>query len=205
MATKSGSATITKTNVFVEVPHGLGFAPDLDDITVTPKDDLGGRSYWPSDPTITSFRININVPDPESDHLFGYTITTDEDSEELVCVTPESVRRRINVTESVVSDEIVSEFITDAGETLELETGLTINPVNCTKAQAVPIRNLAAVYCGAYITGGTSSGMNFRVGDLAVNESQTNSVGNANLQFLLDEVKRFIAKLNAGDFRVVNA
>jgi hypothetical protein len=56
------------------------------------------------------------------------------------------------------------------------------------------IRNLAAVYCGAYITGGTASGMNFRVGDLAVNESQAATMS-TNLQFLLDEVSPFIARI----------
>jgi hypothetical protein len=46
--------------------------------------------------------------------------------------------------------------------------------------------------------------MNFRVGDLAVNESQAATMS-TNLQFLLDEVKRFIEKLNPGGFRVVTA
>jgi hypothetical protein len=86
-----------------------------------------------------------------------------------------------------------------------LETGLTINPLSCTEAEAVAIRNLAAVYCGAYITGGTSSGLSFRVGDLSVDESQSANVSNANLQFLLDQAKAVIAKLNAADFRAVNA
>ena len=122
----------------------------------------------------------------------------------MVQVTPQSVRERIDLTESAVSDDVVNRFIVDAAETLELETGLTIDPDDCTDAEAVAIRNLAAVYCGAYITGGTSSGMNFRVGDLAVNESQA-AMMSTNLQFLLDEVKRFTEKLNPGGFRVVNA
>jgi hypothetical protein len=99
----------------------------------------------------------------------------------------------------------VNRFVADATETLELETGLTINPLGCTEAEAVAIRNLAAVYCGAYITGGTSSGLSFRVGDLSVDESQSANVSNANLQFLLDQAKMVIAKLNAADFRAVNA
>jgi hypothetical protein len=119
-------------------------------------------------------------------------------------VTPQSVRERINLPESTPPDDVVDRFIADAAETIELETGLVIDPDDCSDAEAVAIRNLAAVYCGAFITGGTSSGMNFRVGDLAVNESQATTMS-TNLQFLLDEVKRFIAKLNAGDFRVVNA
>jgi hypothetical protein len=122
----------------------------------------------------------------------------------LVQVTPQSVRERIDLTESAVSDDVVNRFIVDAAQTVELETGLTIDPDDCTDAEAVAIRNLGAVYCGAYITGGTASGMNFRVGDLAVNESQAATMS-TNLQFLLDEVKRFTEKLNPGGFRVVNA
>lgn len=122
----------------------------------------------------------------------------------MVQVTPQSVRERIDLTESAVSDDVVNRFIVDAAETLELETGLTIDPEDCRDAEAVAIRNLAAVYCGAYITGGIASGMSFRVGDLAVNESQAATMS-TNLQFLLDEVKRFTEKLNPGGFRVVNA
>ena len=123
----------------------------------------------------------------------------------MVAVTPQSVRERINLTESTVSDDVVSRFIADAAESLELETGLTINPASCTEAEAVAIRNLAAVYCGAYITGGTSSGLSFRVGDLSVDESQSANVSNSNLQFLLDQAKMVIARLNAAEFRAVNA
>ena len=123
----------------------------------------------------------------------------------MVSVTPQSVRERINLTESAVSDDVVNRFVADAAETLELETGLTINPLGCTEAEAVAIRNLAAVYCGAYITGGTSNGLSFRVGDLSVDESQSANVSNANLQFLLDQAKTVIAKLNAAEFRTVNA
>jgi hypothetical protein len=41
--------------------------------------------------------------------------------EVLVQVTPQSVRERINLTESAVSDDVVNRFIVDAAETLELE------------------------------------------------------------------------------------
>jgi hypothetical protein len=123
----------------------------------------------------------------------------------LVSVTAQSVRERINLTESAVSDDVVNRFIADAAATLELDTGLMVDPDDCTDAEVVAIRNLAAVYCGAYITGGTSSGLSFRVGDLSVDESQSANVSNANLQFLLDQAKAVIAKLNAADFRAVNA
>jgi hypothetical protein len=123
----------------------------------------------------------------------------------LVSVTAQSVRERINLAASAVSDIVVNRFIADAATTLELETGLTIDPSACSEPEAVAIRNLAAVYCGAYITGGSASGLSFRVGDLSVDESQSANVSNANLQFLLDQAKAVIARLNVAEFRAVNA
>jgi hypothetical protein len=38
-----------------------------------------------------------------------------------------------------------------------------------------------------------------------VDESQSANVSNANLQFLLDQAKAVIARLNVADFRAVNA
>jgi hypothetical protein len=138
--------------------------------------------------------------------LCQFPLNISSGAEVLVQVTPQSVRERISLTESAVSDDVVSRFIVDAAETVEIETGLTIDPDDCTDIQAVAIRNLAAVYCGAYITGGTSSGMDFKVGDLSVNESQAATMS-TNLQFLLDEARRVIAKLTEADggFRAVNA
>jgi hypothetical protein len=125
----------------------------------------------------------------------------------LVNVTPESVRERINVSAAECPDDVVNRFITDATETIEVETGLTIDPTNCTAQEAVAIRNLAAIYCACRVSGGSASGLSFRVGDLSVSESSSTPSGlsSGNLQFLLDEAKRIIAKLNAGGFRVVNA
>jgi len=125
----------------------------------------------------------------------------------LVNITPESVRERINVSAAEAPDDVVNRFITDATETVEIETGLTIDPTNCTAQEAVAIRNIAAIYCACRVTGGSASGLSFRVGDLSVSESSSTPSGlsSGNLQFLLDEAKRIISKLNAGDFRVVNA
>jgi hypothetical protein len=125
----------------------------------------------------------------------------------LVNVTPDSVRERINVSAAECPDDVVNRFITDATETIEIETGLTIDPTNCTAQEAVAIRNLAAIYCACRITGGSASGMSFRVGDLQVSESASTASGlsSGNLQFLLDEARRIIAKLNQADFRAVSA
>jgi hypothetical protein len=126
----------------------------------------------------------------------------------VVSVTPESVRERINVSAAECPDDVVNRFITDATETIEVETGLTIDPVNCTAAEAVAIRNLAAIYCACRITGGSASGLSFRVGDLTVNESTSSSpsgLSSNNLQFLMNEATKIIEKLNQADFRAVAA
>jgi hypothetical protein len=125
----------------------------------------------------------------------------------MVNVTPDSVRERINVSAAEAPDDVVNRFIADAAETIEVDTGLTIDPTNCTAAEAVAIRNLAAIYTACRITGGSASGLSFRVGDLQVSESSSTNSGlsGGNLQFLLDEARRIIAKLNQADFRAVAA
>jgi len=126
----------------------------------------------------------------------------------VVSITPESVRERINVSAAECPDDVVNRFITDAAETIEVETGLTIDPVTCTAAEAVAIRNLAAIYCACRITGGSASGLSFRVGDLTVNESTSSSpsgLSSNNLQFLMNEATKIVEKLNQADFRAVAA
>jgi len=125
----------------------------------------------------------------------------------MVAVTPSEVRERINVSVAEAPDDVVNRFITDAAVTMEVETGLTIDPADCTKQEAVAIRNLAAVYTACRITGGSASGLSFSVGDLRVSESASTNSGlsGGNLQFLLDQAKQIISKLNEGGFRVVNA
>jgi len=72
-STKTGTATITAGNTSVTVPHGLSTTPTLADISITPLDDLGGRSCWPSDPGATNFKINLSSMDL-SDHLFSWGV-----------------------------------------------------------------------------------------------------------------------------------
>jgi len=86
----------------------------------------------------------------------------------LVNVTPQSVRERINISAVECPDDVVTRFIVDAAETVMLETGLTIDYTDCTAQEAVAIRNLAAIYCAARVTGGSASGLSFRIGDLSV-------------------------------------
>lgn len=123
----------------------------------------------------------------------------------MVSITPDSVRKRVNLTAVDVPDDVANQFIQDAVETIEIETDLSIDPANCTTAQAVPIRNLAAIYCACKVTGGSASGLSFRVGDLSVDESSSgggSGLSGGNLQFLMNEVQRFIEKFRT-DFRMV--
>jgi hypothetical protein len=56
---------------------------------------------------------------------------------------PESVRERINISAVECPDSVVTRFIVDVAETVELETGLTIDYTNCTAQEAVAIRKIA--------------------------------------------------------------
>jgi hypothetical protein len=67
-----GSATILAGNTYVDVAHCLSYTPTIDQIEITPQDDLGGRGFWPSNPTSTTFRINISMADPDTNHTFGW-------------------------------------------------------------------------------------------------------------------------------------
>lgn len=62
-------ATITAGSTYVDVPHNLARPPRPGGIQVTPLTNLGGRSYWVSNITPTTFRINISSPDTV-DHVF---------------------------------------------------------------------------------------------------------------------------------------
>jgi hypothetical protein len=68
------TGTIWAGNTYVDVAHGLSSTPSIDKIKPTPKDNLGGRSYWVSDVGAVTFRININSVDFEENHSFGIVI-----------------------------------------------------------------------------------------------------------------------------------
>jgi len=67
-----GSATILAGNTYVDVPHGLSYTPTIDQIVLTPQDDLGGRNFWPSNPGPITFRINLSMADPDLNHVFSW-------------------------------------------------------------------------------------------------------------------------------------
>jgi hypothetical protein len=58
--TYSGNATIQALQTYVTVTHYCAFTPTRN-LWVTPYGDIGGRSYWVSDVTSTTFRINVNA------------------------------------------------------------------------------------------------------------------------------------------------
>ncbi len=121
---------------------------------------------------------------------------------------PSEVRRRINVSVTDAPDDVVNELIAAAGVTVETQTGSAVDPADCTRAEAEAIRNIAAIYCACRMTGGSVQGLSFRVGDLAVNESSSNSpsgLSSSNLQFLLDQAVKIIESLIGADFRAVSA
>ena len=67
----------------------------------------------------------------------------------MASVTPDRVRNRVNLSNSDISDSVVTEFIVDASAEVMVETGLTIDYNNCTEAEAACITDLAALYARA--------------------------------------------------------
>jgi len=112
----------------------------------------------------------------------------------VAAVTPDRVRNRINLTSSDIGDSIVTEFIVDACAEVMLETDLTIDYNNCTQAEASCITDLAALYCLAYLTGGSASGTSFSLGDLSVREV-TGGVETPSPAFLQQRVLKMIEQL----------
>jgi len=120
----------------------------------------------------------------------------------VASVTAERVRDRVNLSESDISDSKVLEFILDAVAEVELETGLEIDYANCGQAEAAAITDLAALYCLAYITGGSVSGTSFTLGDLSVREV-TGGVEGPSPSFLQQRVLKLIERLRESSLRSV--
>lgn len=68
----SGTATIPAGSTYVDVSHGLNITPEISRIVVTPLDNLGGKNFWISNVTNTTFRINISSADTV-DHSFAWS------------------------------------------------------------------------------------------------------------------------------------
>ena len=116
-------------------------------------------------------------------------------------VTPDRVRDRVNLSSSDIADPKVTEFIKDAEAEVELEADLEIDYENCTQVEAACITDLAALYCLAYITGGSASGTSFTLGDLSVREVTGGTQG-PSPAFLQQRVLRLIERLKESTLRM---
>ena len=84
-------------------------------------------------------------------------------------VSVEDVRDVINLNASDVPDTKIQKMIKRAEVTLELELSKEIDYNSCTDAEKEFITVLAAVYAICYLTGGSTVGLSFSVGDQNVN------------------------------------
>jgi len=107
----------------------------------------------------------------------------------MVAVTADQIRKRLGLTPDDVSDEDVLAFRDEAVAFLSEETGKMLNAESCTEAEANAIRNLAAIYCYCKVSGGSAVGLDFSVGDLRVSPD-----AGKKLEFLKEQVERFIAR-----------
>jgi len=110
----------------------------------------------------------------------------------MASVTADHVRKRLGLTNADIKDEDVMAFVAEAAAWLSNEIGRTLNYADCTEAEANAIRNLAAIYCYCYVTGGVAVGLDFSLGDLRVSEASTKQI-----QFLKEQVERFISRETA--------
>lgn len=107
----------------------------------------------------------------------------------MASVTADQIRKRLGLTEVDISDEDVLAFRDEATAWLSEEIGKTLDASNCTEAEANAIRNLAAIYSFCKVSGGSAVGLDFSVGDLRVAPN-----GGKQLEFLKEQVERFIAR-----------
>ena len=71
---QSGSAQILPGDTSVVVPHALGITPSVDNIRITPRDNMGSATkFWVSAADATSFTLNVNTA-PGATITFGWSI-----------------------------------------------------------------------------------------------------------------------------------
>lgn len=59
----SDTGTIVATNTYADVPHGLGFTPEVGRLNIEWISELGGKDYWISNKGALTFRVNISSID----------------------------------------------------------------------------------------------------------------------------------------------
>ena len=109
----------------------------------------------------------------------------------MAAVTVEDVWDILNVDDSDMSEAKVLKMIKRAEVTLGLELNIEIDSANCSDAKKEAITVLAAMYALCFLTGGSTVGLNFQVGDLNVNQSSKLP----SLDVLQGELSRLLDKL----------
>jgi hypothetical protein len=84
----------------------------------------------------------------------------------LAAVTVEDIWDTLNVGDSDIPEAKVLKMIKRAEVTLELELNVEIDYANYSDAKKEAITVLAAMYAVYYLTGRSTVGLNFSVGDL---------------------------------------
>lgn len=70
----NGTATVASGATSIVVNHGLNMTPTLNNISVTPTNNLGSSTkYWISNPTATQFTINVDVAPGAATAAFAWT------------------------------------------------------------------------------------------------------------------------------------
>ena len=103
------------------------------------------------------------------------------------------MRDRVKLSLTDIEDAKVTDFIKDAEAAIEEETGVSIDYTDCSQSEAAAIKNLAAIYCLVYISGGAASGLSYSIGSLRVAESGPSLGGKA--ETLYRELERILLRL----------
>ena len=110
----------------------------------------------------------------------------------MATVSVEDVRDTLHIIDSDIPDVQVLKMIKRATVALALELSKNIDYIECSEAEKEAITLLAAIYAVCYLTGGSAVGLNFRVGDLSVDERDSNL---PSLDVLRGECERLIDNL----------
>jgi hypothetical protein len=109
----------------------------------------------------------------------------------LANVTFSDVRDAINVSSADIPDGKLQKMINRAATTLGLELNKPVDPNNCLEPEKEFITILAAVYAICYLTGGSSVGLSFSVGDQNVDVASNSPP----LTILQSELERILGNL----------
>ena len=109
----------------------------------------------------------------------------------MASVSADRIRLRLGLTASDIADAEVATFIGEAAGYLANQTGLTLNPENCSEDQAKAIADLAAIYAYLRVTGVQPTGWTANIGELVFSGSPAKI---AQLEFLRNQVLDWISR-----------